>query len=175
MISEGLGVFYLQTGAKCQRWHGLLGISCSRKDQCQGRGHSNTSQSPFNDSLQQRSRRHSQEEKAAKPKHGQRSIPHRGLRNKALPRRVQPQAVSRSHMGRGRAWAPGRARVPTPSFLPSPHTPARPGRGRTGSWEGESLCVHMCVCVCTCVHPCVQAQECVGVLGEECFCAQKPH
>lgn len=57
-------------------------------------------------------------------------------------------------MGRGRAWAPGRARVPTPSF---PHTPpARPGRGRTGSREGGSVCVHMCVCVCArvCIRVC---------------------
>lgn len=157
--------------AKCQSWHGLLGISWSRKDQCQGRGCSNTSQSPFNASsraVEGNDRR----EKAAKPRHGQRSTPHDGLRNKALPRQVQPQAVSRSHMGRGRAWAPGRARVPTPSFPTHPQH----GLGEAGQeLGGGSVCVHMCVCVCTRVHPCVQAQECVGVLGEECFCAQKPH
>lgn len=75
-------------------------------------------------------------------------------------------------MGRGRAWAPGRARVPTPSFPTHPQH----GLGEAGQeLGGGSVCVHMCVCVCTRVHPCVQAQECVGVLGEECFCAQKPH
>lgn len=37
------------------------------------------------------------------------------------------------------------------------------------------MCPYVCVCVHTRVHPCVQAQEHVGVLGEECFCAQKPH
>lgn len=146
----------------------FLGLG-SRKDQCQDRGHSNISQPPSNDSFQQSCRRHRQEEKSAKPKHGQGSIPHDGLRNKALPRQVQPQPVCRSHMGRGRAWAPGRARVPTPSF------PTHPWERQDRELGGGSVCVHLCVCACTRVHPCVQAQECVGVVGEECFCAQKPH
>lgn len=66
-------------------------------------------------------------------------------------------------------------------LLPFPTHP-RHGLGEAGQGAGRGdLCVSICVCVCVCtrVHPCVQAlpqaQECVGVVGEECFRAQKPH
>lgn len=124
-----------------------------------GQGHSNTSQPPSNDSFQQSCRRHRQEEKSAKPKHGQGSIPHDGLRNKALPRQVQPQPVCRSHMGGGRAWAPGRARVPTPSFPTHPQH----GLGEAGQGAGRGVCV--CPSVCVCVHACASVCAGTGVCG----------
>lgn len=61
-------------------------------------------------------------------------------------------------MGRGRAWAPGRARVPTPSFPTHPQH----GLGEAGQeLGGGSVCVHMCVCV----HACASLYAGTGVRG----------